>query len=160
MHIFTTITIITFASLGFRAITGKGMIFYFLRQPFDKLSESSSAWNKANNQLIECQKDIDEADEVNLSTLDRSLLQFKISTLKVNMKILGKEKKHAKVILYIMKPFILCSTCMASVHTVLWYYLFDLPIDEKMIAVMLSVAFLNTLLWALVELIQKTTASK
>lgn len=135
MNIFTTIFIITFASLGFRAITGKGMILYFLRSPFDRLAEIKK-----------------EIDELMLTALDEKGAEA-IPTRSIIVAY------SIRFILYIMKPVLLCSTCMASVHTLVWFKLFNLSYDAEMIAVMLSVAFLNTLLWSCVELVQKTTSS-
>ena len=95
------------ASIGFRCITGKGMIFYFLRGWLDKISE----YEELNN--------------------------------------------YGKILLYIMKPVILCSTCMASVHTLLWYPVLTGSFDILIIPVMLIVAFMNTLIYGVIETIQK-----
>ena len=38
-----TALLISLASLGFRAITAKGMILYFLRSPFDKISKRNDS---------------------------------------------------------------------------------------------------------------------
>jgi len=90
--------IISMASLGFRCITGPGMIFYFLRKPFENAN---------------------------------------------------------KVVKYIAKPFILCSTCMASVHTIIWLpFLSKDPTISHFVLIMLVVAFLNTILFSSIELIQ------
>ena len=94
-----TAIIISLASLGFRAITDKGMILYFLRKPFENANPT---------------------------------------------------------VQYIAKPFLLCSTCMASVHTVLWFYLLNVNgTIQELFCLMLMVAFINTLLWSIVELIKK-----
>ena len=91
-----TIILISIASLGFRCITDKGMIFYFLRQPFD--SPDCPSWLK-----------------------------------------------------YAMKPFILCSTCMASVHTLVWWPILEGKYSIETVLVMLAVAFLNTLLYSIIK---------
>tara|TARA_R110000782_G_scaffold8498_1_gene27720 strand:+ start:200 stop:511 length:312 start_codon:yes stop_codon:yes gene_type:complete len=94
--------IISLASLGFRAITGKGMILYFLRKPFDNSTD--------------------------------------------------------KALIYAMKPVLLCSTCMASVHTLIWFPIITGEFfTANLILVMLMVATLNTLIWAVVEMVQKNS---
>ena len=135
MNIFTTIIIISFASLGFRAITGKGMILYFLRSPFDKLSKKNADLKEEVNKRVEALGE----DHVKMKSI------IKISMISAT--------------LYLMKPVLLCSTCMASVHTLVWFAILDKQFDSQMILVMLSVAFVNTLLWSCVELVQKATSS-
>lgn len=126
-----TALLISLASLGFRAITGKGMIFYFLRKPFDDIS----ARNKNLQSFID-----------NESNSKEDLPKSK------------KLLKRNKSILYIAKPFILCSTCMASIHTLIWFYIIENHfILKDVVLVMLIVALLNTLIWATVEMIQKLT---
>tara|TARA_R110001599_G_scaffold15757_6_gene65398 strand:- start:430 stop:717 length:288 start_codon:yes stop_codon:yes gene_type:complete len=89
-----TALIISFTTVGFRCITAKNMILYFLRKPFEKAN---------------------------------------------------------KVIQYIAKPFILCCTCMASVHTLLWYPFFIGEYNVEIFPVMLMVAFFNTLFYSIIE---------
>lgn len=161
MENLTTITIIiALASLGFRAITGKGMILYFLRKPFDELAERESKWTKANDNLIKVEKEIDQQDESNLDARDRSLLQIRVSLLRGDLRILGDYPKRAKLILYIMKPFLLCSTCMASVHTLIWFPIITGEfLTYKLIIVMLMVAFINTIFWSFLEMVQGITVA-
>lgn len=102
MSLLITALAISMASLGFRLITDKGMIFYFLRKPFDDLSDKKT---KSKSQ-----------------------------------------ERRKKAILYAMKPVMLCSTCMASVHTLVWYWVLYGGYDKYTILVMLMVAFLNTFL--------------
>jgi len=104
MKIIELALVISLASLGFRAITGKGMILYFLRQPFDYLTE----------------------------------------------------KQTNKPIIYLAKPILLCSTCMASVHTLIWFPIITGEFRTiNIILTMLIVATLNTLIWATVEKLQE-----
>ena len=132
MNVFETILLITFASLGFRAITDKGMILYFIRSPFDRLSDRKKEID------IRILKIAEESSEDSVEFKD----VFKSFSI--------------KFVLYMMKPVMLCSTCMASLHTLLWYYLLNLQFNMLTIVVMLSVAFLNTLLWSLTQLISKS----
>lgn len=98
---------ISLATLGFRAITSNGMILYFLRRPFDIITE--------NNYL-----------EI-------------------------KQPAYKQFILYLAKPFITCVTCMASIHTLIWYFVIVGNYDRFTIFVMLMVAFLNTIIWEIYE---------
>jgi len=100
--------IISFACLGFRAITGKNMIFYFLRKPVDDI-EPNVSW-------------------------------------------------YGDAVIYMFKPMILCSTCMSSIHTLVWWPCLVGSYSIDTILVILMVAFLNTLLYGLIELIQKHTS--
>lgn len=119
-------------SLGFRAITSPKMIFYFLRKPFDKLSERNKWLEKEWNS---CLKPTEGIRESYMTSLQRKL--------KIN-----------KVILYLGKPVILCSTCMSSLHTILWWPYFNDNYTWDVIPCILTVALLNTFLWGLIELIQ------
>ena len=154
MNIFTTIFIITFASLGFRAITGKGMILYFIRKPFDDLASKRNQFKEKLKELKDLEFEAEPTKEYEYTSESRNFHQKRISTVRQDL-LSSKEYKHADLILYIMKPFLLCSTCMASIHTLIWYPILTNKIDVLMIAVMFSVAFLNTLMWSIVEFLQK-----
>jgi len=106
---------ISLITIGFRCITDKGMILYFLRSPFDKLVDRKTGY---------------------------------IST--------QEYKKAWKYdwLIYLAKPFITCSTCMASVHTLLWYPYF-IGWDLNIIPTMLMVATMNTVIFAVIELVKK-----
>lgn len=117
MNTFETIILISMASLGFRCITDKGMIFYFLRKPFDK--------------LIEMNKLISNTHSVR-----------------------PRNPNKYDWIIYLAKPVILCSTCMSSVHTLVWWPILVGEYTLFTIVTMLSVAFLNTLLYLIIEKLQ------
>lgn len=163
-----TALLISFATLGFRCITGKNMIFYFLRKPFDYLASRKSV-------IIES-VDADSLTIINLQqAIDANLKNFgedhkktemykdhlsQIHSAKSRITLYGSPIKY-DWLLYLMKPIILCSTCMASVHTLIWYhYLTQVNpfLTWDTVIVMLMVAFLNTILFALIELIQKHAA--
>ena len=99
----TLAIVISLATLGFRAITSQGMILYFLRRPFDIITENR---------------------DMNI-----------------------KQPKYNLIILYLAKPFITCVTCMASIHTLIWYYVIIGHYSTLTIPVMLMVAFINTIAW-------------
>ena len=125
-----TILAISGASLGFRAITSKTMIFYFLRGWLDLLKESKKGY-------------------------DEQIERHSFQSINHGNKVFIK-RDFINVILYIFKPIILCSTCMASVHTLIWYeYLTGInPFTTwDTVIVMLCVAFINTILFATFELI-------
>lgn len=155
MNILHTALIISFASLGFRAITGKNMILYFLRKPFDTLSDRKKRINETAETAWKRSEEIEEL----IPTLDGSdLLEYKKEMdlqYSIHAECMADNPEKHDWLLYIMKPFLLCSTCMASVHTLVWWYVMDFEWDYRVILVMLIVAFLNTLGWAIVELIQK-----
>lgn len=141
--------IISLASLGFRAITSKGMVFYFLRKPFDKLSDRKKNLidhkRKTRHNLVTLQ---------DVSAKDRSPdVNDEILKLGNELQNIGDPLKY-DWLLYIMKPFILCSTCMASVHTLVWYPIITGGYKWPVILVMLIVATLNTLIWAYIEKIK------
>ena len=102
---------ISLATLGFRAITSNGMILYFLRKPFDIITENS---------------------------------YLEIKQPKIN-----------KIILHLAKPFITCVTCMASMHTLIYYPILVGTYDKYTIPVMLMVAFINTITWELYQKLQE-----
>jgi len=154
MNIFNTILIITLASLGFRSITAKGMILYFIRKPFDDLATKRNQFKEKLKELKKLENDSEPTKEYQYTEESRNFHQKKISSVRQDL-LSSKEYKHADLILYIMKPFLLCSTCMASVHTLIWYPILTNKFDILMIVVMFSVAFLNTLLWSIVEFLQK-----
>lgn len=118
MNIFETIILITMASLGFRCITDKGMIFYFLRKPVDN-------WKK----IVENMKDLTKKEDVFF-------------------------RRCFQVLIYCMKPIILCGTCMSSVHTLIWWPILQGEYNAFTIVTMLSVAFLNTFLYLIIEKLQ------
>lgn len=161
MENFTTITtIIALASLGFRAITGKGMILYFLRKPFDELAAREKEWTDLNNELIDTEDRIQLEGKKSHNRLEREALQLKLSEIRMKFVEIGEYPKNAKLILYIMKPFLLCSTCMASVHTLIWFPIITGEFFTfKLILVMLMVAFVNTIFWSCLEMVQAITVA-
>jgi len=148
---FEIITIISFASLGFRAITGKGMIFYFMREWLDKKAEFKKKVQddiESLKESLKCSRIMKEGRAVERTTEETNVL--------INNLMIFEDHSFKKqdFLLYCMKPIILCSTCMASIHTLIWYPILTHKFDVFMIAVMLSVAFLNTILWSIIEQIQ------
>jgi len=146
---FTTAFTISLAILGFRAITDKGMIFYFMREWLDKKSK----WKK--DRIEEIRK-IEKRIE-SLKTCQATKERLKeLENLNMAKTILEDDnlKKYDRL-LYWMKPVILCTTCMASVHTLIWIPILGIDANiQEIIFIMLIVAFLNSILWATFELIK------
>lgn len=161
MNTFETIILISMASLGFRCITDKGMIFYFLRQPFDKISERKKAIEK---EILEAKK----LQETYQKIVDSNIKEFGKDHLYTSMykdhqskifaarTIIVMSQSPAKYdwLIYCMKPVILCGTCMSSVHTLIWWPILVGEYTLFTIVTMLSVAFLNTLLYLIIEKLQ------
>lgn len=161
MNIFETIILITMASLGFRCITDKGMIFYFLRKPFDKISERKKAIEK---EILEAKKlqetyqkivdsNIKEFGKDHLSTSMYKDHQSKIFAARTII-VMSQSPAKYDWLIYCMKPIILCGTCMSSVHTLIWWPILVGEYTLFTIVTMLSVAFLNTLLYLIIEKLQ------
>ena len=154
--------IISLASLGFRAITGKGMILYFLRKPFDKMKERKNLLNVRVQTLI----DLVEMSRQSIQDNDISTKMGQAHH-KDCIRLINKSNKEINSIpnskridwiLYLAKPILLCSTCMASVHTLIWFPIITGEFfTANLILVMLMVATLNTLIWAVVEMVQKNS---
>ncbi len=165
MEILLLSIIISFASLGFRAITGKGMIFYFLRKPFDKLAERKKSIQEsistATSKRIEFKNEknrLEKAKKEGESIVNEEkrfgILKDKIQVQTNILTLIASPNKY-DWLLYIMKPFILCSTCMASVHTLIWFPILTGEFTYEVVLVMLIVAIFNTIIWSVVEYLEK-----
>jgi len=126
-----TALVISFITLGFRVITSKVMLLYFLREPFDKLEAKRARFFSLNR--VFKNKITASADEYNQFTKEMHDLNYK--------------PKRTSVILYLGKPLILCATCMASVHTLIWFPYFTGEYNWNIIPVMLTSAFINAYLF-------------
>lgn len=154
MNILYISLLISLATLGIRAITGKEMIFYFLRKPFDNLSERLTRRNSLIDEMSSLQKRINSQKQFKLK--DYNDIEKRITEVLIEIDFIDRHhnlKRH-ETILYIMKPIIICSTCMASVHTLVWWYVIGFEWDYRVILVMLIVAILNTIGWLMVEVLQ------
>jgi len=150
--------IISFSSLGFRCITGKGMILYFLRKPFDDMSNRLKT-HKAKREkwegYIASRHETITKHGKNIPEIHTKGFKDDIEMAKQELLELGS-KRYYEIILYIMKPILLCSTCMASVHTLIWFPYLTGHISWDIVLVSLIVAFFNTLFYSIVEIIQKS----
>jgi hypothetical protein len=110
-ELFEIALLISCITLGVRAITDRGMIFYFMREWVDRIE---------------------------------------------NEKILSAAfiPKY-RVAVYAMKPVLTCSTCMASVHTFIWFPIFTGGFDLWIVPTMLIGAFFNSIGWSFLNLLRK-----
>lgn len=161
MNTFETIILISMASLGFRCITDKGMIFYFLRQPFDKISERKKAIEKEILEAKKLQETYQKIVDSNIKEFGKDHLYTSMykdhqSKILAARTIIVMSQSPAKYdwLIYCMKPVILCGTCMSSVHTLIWWPILVGEYTLFTIVTMLSVAFLNTLLYLIIEKLQ------
>jgi hypothetical protein len=145
--------LISCAALGFRAITSSGMILYFLRKPFDKLEDRKKEIIKKEKSVKQRRNTVE--GEIKLRTRSNSIHgannqeRTKLHDLYVELESLEDPDKY-NWILYIAKPLITCSTCMASVHTLIWYPIFN-GWDWFIIPMMLIVAFTNSVMFGFYE---------
>lgn len=135
MNILYIALIISLACLGVRAVTDKGMIFYFLRKPFDRVQER-------NDQLSE---EVEELRKADIGYGTSSLFRYDHFKLLIQWSVL-----------YLMKPVFMCSTCMASLHTLIWFPILTGELfTYKLILVMLIVSIFNTIGWLFVNVMRK-----
>lgn len=167
MNTFETIILISMASLGFRCITDKGMIFYFLRGWLDRLKESQPRkWlikkDNLRTEQLRYEREIEEIRQFEYSwrgaggvTKEDQIVKWRMKIQKTkNERQSLKKHKFTPFLLYCMKPIILCGTCMSSVHTLIWWPILVGEYTLFTIVTMLSVAFLNTLLYLIIEKLQ------
>ena len=115
--------IISFAIVGLRIVSSKGMVLHFLRFPYDVIT------NRLKNERFSFDMQ---------STNDRGL--------EVRAIILKRIKKY-NILIHLLKPIIGCCTCMASFYTiVISHYYFEL--SQWTILQIFIVAFLNSILFA------------
>jgi hypothetical protein len=149
-------------TLGFRAITGPGMIFYFMRGWIDKIAdkrkEAIDDLNMVNYEIHTKNTEILNLSAGGIETQEQSEAWQRGNAQLAEFNKLLKQveankylKKGYAVLLYAAKPIITCSTCMASVHTLIWFPFFIGGFTWNVIPVTLAVALINTLLWKIVE---------
>ena len=69
--------------------------------------------------------------------------------------------KRLSIMIYLLKPVIGCGTCMASVWTIVWWWLMmDEPFSQFFVLTAFAVATLNSLIFALYEVMTKYIAGK
>lgn len=156
MNTFETIILISMASLGFRCITDKGMIFYFLRQPFDKISDRKKHVSLQIENMVKFREVLRSKYP---KELDIDEMQKEVGKIQRRVDYFLKEERSKMRVfndwlIYCMKPIILCTTCMSSVHTLIWWPILVGEYTLFTIVTMLSVAFLNTLLYLIIEKLQ------
>lgn len=149
------------------------MIFHFLRQPYEKLTQelktrkaiilqfglqvesSKKLFDQLFNGLGTNEKITEEAvknakDQAN--EYSNALVQYRLEN--------GRWIFWASVLVYILKPIIGCVTCMASVWTFVWWFVLDLEFSETVILAVLVVATFNSLIHGLYEVMYKYVHGK
>lgn len=122
--IFTLFSTIGFC-LGLRIVTEQRQLLYFLRKPFENLS-----------QLIKDKED---------------LLKWTDNTSHLKM---YDEIEVLKIKYYITKPLIMCITCLASVWGVTWFIILNgasVELIKYMVLNCFIAAFIQTFIWNLYE---------
>lgn len=137
------------------------MIFHFLRWPYDWLAEKIK-----DSKSIERTRSIlgEEKKKLRDNILSREALTQndikQANDLAIEVGRIMDRIADAKVsrfwhvlFLNILKPIIGCGTCMASFWTIVYALIFGCVINEIMILVMFIVAFLNSILIAVYDLL-------
>jgi len=134
--------------MGLHAITQKGMIFHFLRLPLDNIQAKRDRITNAiagtGSEIVDLMRSIrhmNDSGEYNNAIINKK--EARLEELKEYAK--DNPRKY-DVILYIFKPIILCPTCMASVHTLVWFPIFQGSYTLDIIPAMLIGAFFNMVL--------------
>jgi len=150
--IISTSIFISLFIVGLRIISSPGMIFYFLREKYDKLSEQL---NTVRNRLKSTIADI-SAHKTELSliyTINKNpdnviettsrihnIIEY-IDSLEKIVPVLKEQEKKLNLKVNLLKPVIGCGTCMAS----FWTLIFTLPpiilSQEDMLIKSLDVVF-------------------
>jgi len=140
---------ISLLSLGFRTITGKNMIFYFMREWLDK---KSAYKQRILDEIEKCDEGIEKIKSIDSNEYTSKAIE---NFIFAKTMLEDHTFKGTNILLYCMKPVILCSTCMASVHSLIWFPILTNEFTFDVVPVMLMVAIMNTFIWSLVEKIQK-----
>lgn len=164
--------IISLAVVGLRIISSPGQILYFLRRPYDKLSDRMKKHNAALGRIntsitqanamkilvgadkpVVLKKGTDPTVLVG-ETKENFLLRtdMRIGELKgeysVSSKLIGKTQLY----IHLLKPIIGCCTCMASVWTLIIIPVFFMPFfNINIILIMFVVAAFNSIIYAVYE---------
>lgn len=122
--IFTLFITVGFC-LGLRIVTDKGQLLYFIRKPFENLSQLI----KDKEELLKWTSDTEH-----LKAYDE------IEVLKIKY--------------YITKPLIICITCLASVWGLTWFILLNgssVELIKYMVLNTFIASFIQTFIWNLYE---------
>ena len=118
--------IISLAIVGLRIVSSKGMILHFLRMPYEWLLGMYDFWEEEYQNT-----DDDEVEDY----CRKHMIKFKVP-------------------IYILKPIIGCTTCMASVYTILISYLY-FEVTTWTVLQIFIVACLNSIIMAYYEKLNK-----
>lgn len=141
--------IISLITMGIFTITQKGMIFYFLRKPFDKaskkLNDIINARTGTGGGILSLIRSINHMKES--GEYSQTAISLKEDNLKYLISKGDESTTKLKVITTIGKPILLCPPCMASVHTLAWFFILEHDLHVLMIIpVALIGSFFNSFL--------------
>ena len=148
IDILLMVIIISLWCCGFRAITGEGMILYFLRQPFESNDNGIMNIFKARLEAIEIDEGLLYTD-VPVSGLPKEEHNRRQTEITLDAKrARNKLKDISSTVAYIMKPFILCVTCMSSIHgTFIYWWIAPVFDPQVWLISIIAAAFVNSILW-------------
>lgn len=138
-QILLTILCISAFCLGLRTITEDGMIFGFIRSPFNYIT-------KALQKLA--------ADIYNHEKLLESCEKEQRMEIEWTYDCLREEQMFFKILLYVMKPIIGCCACFASVWGLFVFYSLNgisLELWKEIIICCISASFINYFCWTYLE---------
>lgn len=148
------ILIISLASLGVRAITDKGKLLYLCRKPFDDIEGKMADIVSKSKEYVEENTGL-FIDNLGKEGEEKDRAVKRQDEISVEMRTLKSRIRRLVILNYLGKPLVTCSTCMASVWTAILFPLLVGAFDSRIFVVALGVAFVNTILWALTQLIVK-----
>lgn len=119
--------VISLACVGLRIASSKGMLLYFLRMPYEWLTDKTKK----------------EKFSYNMQATNARGLEVRI--------LIMSRIKKLSIPIYILKPIIGCVTCMASVYTLLIEHFYFGNIDKWTILIIFIVACLNSIIYAFYE---------
>ena len=125
-YLYSILVIVLFC-LGWNTITQQGMIFYFLRRPFEGLFD-----------------EITNKEAILKSVQGKRILEGN------EFKLAKSYLRNLKVSYYIVKPIVLCITCMASVWGIP-IYLYLNGFNAMLFPAIISASFIQTFIWNLYD---------
>ncbi|MHA1480758.1 MAG: hypothetical protein ACTSQZ_05000 [Candidatus Thorarchaeota archaeon] len=150
---------VSFFCVGLRIITSKDMILYWMRKPYEKLKtyidEEKGLLADSKKFREELQKKFDymygSDDPIWEEKCDS--IMFDIRKMDENIVTSIERIAFATLGVWLMKPIVGCVTCMASVWTITFGFIFYADLNWKIILPMMMVAFFFFFFYATYEMI-------
>ena len=121
--------------VGLRIVSSKGMVLYFIRWPYDKFKELLAEEVKLKEDFLYHLK----AGNGNVEDLKKGIRAASYA--------IGFER----CLIYLLKPVIACSTCMASLWTILLDYFYFNALGKSTIIIIFVCACLNSIIHAVYD---------